>query len=481
MELESSDLKRRVLHNTSAVVVGRAANLLLSLIPSVLLVRYLGTESLGQYASLYAYLALFSWLPTFGMDQILVRQAAQSRDEAGKIIGTGVLLALHLGGLAALVALVGSRLLGYAAHVQGLLILAAVDILLLAPLRLPGVVFQLSLKQGYSVAITTARQAAWAAGAVLLVIGKAGLPAVIVVRVLCALGEAVATYLLARRVVAFTIRWHGEVARRVLRDAWPMGLALLGLAIQQRIDQVLLRFWMGNVDLGYYVAAVNISELFSIVPAAVMSTMLPILSTIAGEEERFRRYVGECFRYLSMAGFGICVVITLASGFVVHTLYGDAYGSSAPILAVLIWSSIASFLGGTLTVVLIASGQQRLIPLSTAAGAVLNVALNAVLIPRAGGVGAAWASVLSYNLTGFCMFALIPATRHATLMGFRASFVPLAVSIAVVTGLAGLPVWLASLLGPLLYVVTLGMMGSWKRKDLKSVFGAFRPKAPAAS
>src|SRR5215218_7514185 len=83
-------VRQRIIQNAAAVVGGRVANLALGVVPSILLARYLGNEALGTYASLYAYVSLFAWITTFGLEQIMVRNAAISRERAGRIIGTGL-------------------------------------------------------------------------------------------------------------------------------------------------------------------------------------------------------------------------------------------------------------------------------------------------------------------------------------------------------------------------------------------------------
>src|SRR5215471_18943749 len=84
----------RVFQNTVVLLAGRVLSLLLSVATSVILARYLGREKLGEYGAVYAYLALYTWLATFGLEQILAREAAQRRAEAGGIFFTGSVVGL---------------------------------------------------------------------------------------------------------------------------------------------------------------------------------------------------------------------------------------------------------------------------------------------------------------------------------------------------------------------------------------------------
>ncbi len=86
----------RVFRNTFVQLLGRVVSLLLSVVTSVLLARYLGRGQLGEYGALYAYLGLYTWLASFGLEQILAREASQRRLQAGSIFFTGSVVGICL-------------------------------------------------------------------------------------------------------------------------------------------------------------------------------------------------------------------------------------------------------------------------------------------------------------------------------------------------------------------------------------------------
>src|SRR3974377_2343125 len=73
----------RVFKNTTAILGGRVIGLAFSAATSVLLARFLGQERLGEYGAVYAYLALYGFLATFCVDQVLVREVSLRRGQAG--------------------------------------------------------------------------------------------------------------------------------------------------------------------------------------------------------------------------------------------------------------------------------------------------------------------------------------------------------------------------------------------------------------
>ncbi|MGB4783837.1 MAG: oligosaccharide flippase family protein, partial [Candidatus Acidiferrum sp.] len=152
---------KRIFQNTIAQLGGRGVSLVLSAATSILLARYLGRERMGEYGAIYAYLALYTWLATFGLEQILTREASQRRAQAGSIIltGTAVALCFSVAGIALSFLLAPS--FGYGGGLRILVLFAAVDSLLLPAASLVGIVFQVDMRQWYAVGLGLLRQALW--------------------------------------------------------------------------------------------------------------------------------------------------------------------------------------------------------------------------------------------------------------------------------------------------------------------------------
>src|SRR5712664_3894215 len=179
----------RVFQNTVVLLGGRGAGLLLSAAASVVLARYLGRERLGEYGALYAYLTLYGWLATFGLEPIVAREAAQRRTEASSIFFTSSAISVAFAVAGTGLALLFAPLFGYGGQLRLLLFLAAIDILLFPSIRLFGVIFQVNMQQWYNVGINLARQVLWLLAVVLLALGKAAFLWVILVRTGCAVVE----------------------------------------------------------------------------------------------------------------------------------------------------------------------------------------------------------------------------------------------------------------------------------------------------
>ncbi len=469
ISLESADLKKTVFQNTAVTLVGRAITLLLGLGASVLLVRTLGREQYGQYASFYAYLALFCWLPSLGMEQVIVRESSIQTEKEGSIFGTSVLLSVGLSIGATLIALLSSIFWHYADGYEILLFVAALDTLLLTPLRLTALIFHTRLKHGYIITASIARQTLWLFAIIIASLHDANLPIIIWAHFFCSLLEFSTLFFFARKFVSFNWRWNTTIARDLLKKSWPLVLSAASFAIYNRIDQTMLHKLRTNQELGFYATAVNITEAFVILPLALMTAMLPILSKSALQTERFEHYTALCFRYVMVPGFWICLLVTLISKPLIFILYGAEFEPSAEVLQLLIWSELAVFFGSVMTHALIAKELQMYSFISMLLGALVNIFLNFLLIPRWGIFGATWATIVSHTLAASLIFLFLSPTRRLVLVGIKVSLVPFGIAIPCVAfawSAHGYPSMALILIS---YAVGTLLLKSWSLNDIRFI------------
>ncbi len=412
-------MRTRVLQNTAALLGGRVLSIVLAGGASVILARYLGSEKLGEFGAIYAYATLFGWLATFGIDSITAREASIDRSQATNILRTGTRLCVIFAIGATILSLVIAPFLGYKGHLHFLLIFAVMEMLLLSPLRLPGVVFLVDLKQWYSAGINLLRQFLWLLLVVALAWLQARLITVIVWRFIVATLEAILIWGFSRRFLPRLREVSADRARFYLASAAPLAFSSLLASIYMRIDQVMLHNMVNDSTLGQYVAAVRVSEMFEMLPAALIASLVPILSISAKDQKAFHAYLDRTLRYFLVLACAICVFITTGAGLIVTLLYGKQFAAATPLLAVLIWSEVSTFFGTVMVAAMVARNLQRYLLVPTAVGALSNVALNFYLIPRYAALGAAWATLISYSLAWFVVLLAFRQTRPLVLQGLR--------------------------------------------------------------
>jgi len=221
------------------------------------------------------------------------------------------------------------------------------------------------------------------------------------------------------------------------------------------------------------VIAVQLTELFSALPIALMASLFPAMAQTAKDEEKFKRYLGETYRFLLVVVFAACALMTPIAGPVIEMFYGKEYLSSAGLLIVLIWSEVPIFFAVALGSAMVAKGLQRYMPIGAAVGAVMNIVLNLVWIPKYGAMGASWATVISYSVAGILFLLFFRDVRGMVTTGLRIAAWPCALAVGVIVALKylQLPIWSKLLFACAFYGGGALLTGMVNKADVERVRG----------
>jgi PST family polysaccharide transporter len=125
-----------------------------------------------------------------------------------------------------------------------------------------------------------------------------------------------------------------------------------------------------------------------------------------------------CLAAFALVALGIAVAATLFADRIVLALFGAQYAAAAAILQIHIWGGIFIFQRAVASKWMIAENLFMFSFVSHGLGAVLNIALNLMLIPHWGALGSAVATVISYAgasyLFTFCSRRTWPMARMMT-------------------------------------------------------------------
>lgn len=409
------------------LVVERGGRLVLGALVGLFVARHLGPERLGSLSYCIALVTLLGFLPELGLAEILRRDLLRTPAKTPELLASGLVLRLAAGIVSyagvSLAAYVGGGFTGDERRLFRIL-----GVILFQPaLFLPELWLQAQLQAKRTTLVQLGALGVSSGMRLWLIHLDAPLAAfawvIVGELVLCALG-----YFLAAR--ASGLRFpvaaaHLATMQRLLGEAWPLMFASLAILVYMKIDEVMLRHLSGPVAVGIYAAAVKLSELWYFVPAALGTSVLP--GMLRSREQGAMAYSARQQQYYDVsaaAAYVLSVPIALAAPWIVRLAYGGAFAEAGPILAVHIWASIFVFLGVARGQWLVNEGLQKFYLAATLAGAVLNVLLNLVLIPRWGGLGAAWATVASYAFAAWLASYLHPAVRVTAAMQTRALLIP---------------------------------------------------------
>jgi O-antigen/teichoic acid export membrane protein len=230
--------------------------------------------------------AMFQAAATLGLDGIVVRNISQQPEQAPRLLGTVLGMRLMAGALGwcATVALVWVLRPGDSAA----LLLAAIfgSSLVLFAAEIVDLWFQSQSRSRLTVGPRVTAYVVVAALKLVLVFTQAPLWA-FAAAVPCEAALVALALRLAYRRNACTGKWawSGELARRMLRESWPLLLSALSVMIYMRIDQVMLSELAGDTALGLYSVILPFSQAWHIVPMTLCASALPRLAQLRELDE----------------------------------------------------------------------------------------------------------------------------------------------------------------------------------------------------
>lgn len=212
------------------------------------------------------------------------------------------------------------------------------------------------------------------------------------------------------RVKPGAFQWSRALA--LLSRSWPELAAQAALLLLFRLDTMMIEWLRGPEEAGIYGAAVRVSEMAYFVPGILATLFLPRL--MIAREHDAALYGRRVVDYLSAS---VALAVVVAAGLLLASplmplAFGEAFSRSADMLRVHAWAFIPYAVGIARTQIL--TVEDRL--LDNLPSVIVAVAINAWLnlewIPAHGGVGAAWATLVSYTLAWVVWTYLSPPLRR---------------------------------------------------------------------
>ncbi len=389
---------------------------------TILLSRHFGPQRFGVLAFGLAFVRIFAVIAVFGLDRILVREIAQGGDRARILRGAFRLkFAIAFASYLALLGLV------WLVDGQDRQILTIVGLAGVGLLFQPCDVFDYAFQAGNRFGLTFLGRGLPLMISAAIKIGAlfAGAPLLVF-----ALLETLEAALIGGALLV--IHWKTgrpepksnglEIPwRPFLSKGFPLLLSSLAVMIYMRTDVLMLGKMAGYEAAGVYSAAAQISEGSTLVAAALLPALFPILLRwrISGLVF-YRRQFEKLFLVAIIAGILVAGLLTIFAQDLISVLFGQAFLPATSVLRILAWSPIFVFLGVTQSGYDITEGLTWRATLRTALGASINVTLNYFLIPGYGPVGAATATVVSFGCSAFLLNLAQRATRPVFALQLRA-------------------------------------------------------------
>jgi O-antigen/teichoic acid export membrane protein len=419
------------LSNSAWLLASNLIASVLGLLVFSVIARTLGPVEYGYFAYVFSIAALFAILGQMGLDGLMVREIVEAKDRARQAVVMGTAGALRLAGYAfgALICLGFGLFMPAQTTTETWLFVTAFFFILLTPLPL--------IPNAWLQAQSEARFGAMAGltgnvvgscfkiGLVLAGFGVIWVGAVQAGTVLLVLCIILPIYVWRGGPPILTLRFDWAVAKGMLRESWQIFAGSILAIIYLKIDLVMLRWMSGPEEVGIYAVAARLSEVPYILAATIVTTIFPRLIELykAGGPVYAAR-LQTVFHVMATLAFVLMGCVALLGPTVIRFAFGPEFTAAGPMLLVHMLAMPFIYMRYVFSRWIIMERFAVFSIYSQGAGALANVALNLLLIPTYGGIGAAIATVVSYACAAYFCLLLSPRTRPIFKMMTRALFMP---------------------------------------------------------
>jgi O-antigen/teichoic acid export membrane protein len=403
---------RRYFTNTSWLFAEKILRLTVGLFISIWIARYLGPEKFGLLSFAESFVAIFTAIMALGLNSIVVRELVTGKLQQDTVLGTSfVLRVIGAACMLACIAVIVSTA-EYDTLTRHIIIILG----LAASFRFYEVIdfyFQARVQAKYSSISSAYALLLSTAAKIFLIFIEA--PLVWFAYVFLAESFLLFAFYLyfytstGNSILSLNFDWG--VGKKLLADSWPLVFSGIVISVYMKIDQVMIQGYLGSWHVGQYAAGVRLCDAWLFITVIITNSLFPaIINAKSQSDTLFRERMIALYKFLILIAISISVVTFVLSEYLIAWTFGDHYEPAAAVLKLYIWSIIFVFINNASWKWYIAENLQKIAMLRLSLGAVANIALNMVFIPRYGIEGAAYATLISYAFATYLGNALHPKT-----------------------------------------------------------------------
>jgi O-antigen/teichoic acid export membrane protein len=432
MRILAGFFRGRPLRVASAFAV-QIAGAGLAFLFSVMLARLVGVAGVGLYFLAITIVDISATISRLGLESASLRFAsiAYSRSDRGSLaalyrkstslaFGAGIAIALPVWLIASHLSLGGEKAQEFRAELP-LLVFAVAPVALL-------VVQAEFLKAVGSTATGTFSQAVvpslllLAGSIVLWFLGAGTVHAVFL------------TYVIVARasVILAIVMWHWRVPGiwrergsfdmgRLLRTSTPLLLVNSMNLVLGWTDVLVLGMWRDAAEVGIYGIALRIALLTAFVLSAINVVVAPQFAALhaQGNDTALKRLAQQSALWTLIAAAPAILVLLLVPDLILQ-IFGPQFKDGAGALRILALGQLVNVATGSVGVLLVMTGHEKLMRNIVAASAALNLLGNLVLVPRYGAIGAAASTALSLAFMNILSWFMVRKILHINVLDYAA-------------------------------------------------------------
>ena len=473
---------QHITKNTAVLYAAYIIAAILGLVLIIYVARILGDVTYGKFTFAIVFTGFFGIVTNLGMNEIIIREVARDKSKASKYLGNVAILRIILSAIVFALIVIVINLLNYPPDIVVAVYIFGVYTIITSLANIFRVTFRAFERMEYEASVNVLERVITTSLGLLVLFMGFGLIELACVFLIASITNLFLSYLLCAGKFA---RPKFEIDlgfwKETIKVAIPFSLSNIFVLIYVRIDIVMLSVMKGDAVVGWYNAAYNLVLSFEPIVFVFMAALFPIMSRFyISSEESLRVVYEKSFKYLVLLGLPISVGGMVLASRIIPFLFGGLFANSIVALQILIWNCLLLSMCRPMLYLLGSINRQGSMALISGIGALINVGLNLLLIPRWSYIGAGITTLVTGTLVTIASW-YVASKYFYTLPIHKIMANPLIASIimgAIVYWLTQTTtmnlLWLI-VLGAVLYLILLYLTRAFSKDDIDLLKQIIKP------
>ena len=406
-------LRNKVFVNMRWLVSGRILQMIIALVINMITARYLGVNNYGIINYVASYISFFTPICSLGLESIIIKELVDKPNRQGETIGTAMGMRI-ISSVFSMVAIMlflffidkGNQVMLGVAFLQSM-------ILIFNTADLFEFWYQSRLESKVSVTVRTIGYLITAVYKIAILVFQKSIYWFAFTNTVDMIIAFVLLQLVYKKSGGQKLGFNFKSGKKMLKISYNFIISGLMVAVYAQMDKIMLGQMLDTYTVGLYSVGIYICTLWNFIPEAMIASLRPgIMEAKKHNKDSYEKKLKQMYALIIWVSILYAVGVCLFSKYIILILYGKDYLGARIPLMIAVWYCGFSLTGSAREVWIICEGHQKYSKWFALIGALINLILNYLLIPRIGMVGAAIATLVTQIMTGFIVTLLFKDTRE---------------------------------------------------------------------
>ena len=406
--------KSKIVKNSLWMISATVIQMILSLFVNIVVARYLGTTNYGILNYGLSFINFFMGICTLGLNSIVIKYLVNEKNNQGEIIGTCIIMRIISSIISIIMIIILVILLKGNDKIIIITTLLQSLSLVFESFTVINLWYQYKLQSKYTALITFIACIVMAIYKVILVVLKKNVIWFAFSHCVSSIIVAILLYIIYKKQRGPKFSFSKFKGKELLKQSYHFILSSLMVAIYAQTDKIMIGSMIDDISaVGLYAVSTTIVSLWSFLPSAIINSFQPVILEYKKTSiNNYKLKLKELYSIIIWLSILYTLFIFFCGKYLVLLLYGNDFLGGVDSLKIAIFGVTFSYIGCVREVWLVCEGKQKYAKWFSFIGAVLNIILNLILIPKYGIIGAAIATMITQIVIAIIVPLLFKDTKE---------------------------------------------------------------------